>query len=102
MAANPWRGEAELALGIGTFVLRPSFGALTAAETEIGPLFTLVERAANGRMTLAEMVALFWHCLHPTPADVTRDAFAEAVATAGLSHVTPALKRLIGQILQGR
>ncbi len=102
MRANPWRGEAELVLGIGTFVLRPSFGALTAAEQELGPLFALVERAAEGRLALSEMVGLFWHCLHPDAESIDRSRFSEAVAEAGLSNVTPALKALIGQILQGR
>lgn len=86
---------------MGHFVLRPSFAALVAAEEEIGPLFTLVERAADGRLQLSEMVALFWHCLAPD-AGVERGAFAESVAAAGLSRLTPVLKLLIGQILQGR
>ena len=41
-------------------VLRPSFGALVAAEEELGPLFPLVERAAAGGLRLTEMVALFY------------------------------------------
>jgi hypothetical protein len=81
-------------------VLRPSFAALVAAEGEVGPLFALVERAADGRLALAEMVALFWHCLVERP--MTRDAFAEAIAAGGLAAATPALKLLLGQILAGR
>lgn len=81
-------------------VLRPSFAALVAAEGELGPLFALVERAAEGRLGLGEMVALFWHCLK-TP-EPCREAFAEAVAAGGLAAATPALKALIGQILAGR
>lgn len=101
MSANPWRGEAELALRAATFVLRPSFGALVTAEEELGPLFALVARAADGRLALSEMVALFWHC-RTEDMTFTRAEFAEAVTEAGLSKVTPALKVLIGQILQGR
>lgn len=86
-------------LGGERFVLRPSFTALVAAEQEVGPLFALVERAADGRLGLGEMVALFWHCLREP---VDRGAFAERVAAAGLVAVTPALKALIGQILAGR
>jgi hypothetical protein len=92
---NPARGEAEIA-GI---CLRPSFAALVAAEEELGPLFALVDRAAEGQLRLAEMVALFWHC--HTGCQLTRDAFAERVAGAGLASATPALRVLLGQILKG-
>ncbi|SNS16712.1 Phage tail tube protein, GTA-gp10 [Sphingomonas laterariae] len=99
---NPARGEAALRLVGETITLRPSFSALVAAEQEIGPLFAMVERAADGRMTLAEMTGLFWHTAIDRPAALDRDRFAEAVVAGGLVHATPALKVLIGQILQGR
>ena len=99
---NPARGEAALQVRGETLVLRPSFSALVAAEQEIGPLFALVERAADGRLGLGEMVALFWHCLKERPAELTRDDFGDAVTVAGLAAATPALKVLIGQILAGR
>jgi len=102
MTANPVRGEAELRVGGETLVLRPSFQALVAAEAEVGPLFACVERAAEGRLALSEMVALFWHCLRERPAGLTREAFGEAVAARGLAAATPALRVLIGQILAGR
>lgn len=89
-------------IGGAVLVLRPSFQALVAAEQEIGPLFALVARAAEGRLGLSEMVALFWHCLLAPPAGLTRDDFGEAVTAAGLAAATPALKVLIGQILAGR
>lgn len=60
--ANPARGEVAILVGGETVVLRPSFEALVAAEDELGPLFALVERAAEGKLTLAETAALFWHC----------------------------------------
>ena len=41
-----------------TLVLRPSFAALVAAEEELGPLFALVERASEGRLSLAQIAAL--------------------------------------------
>ena len=85
-----------------TLVLRPSFGALVAAEGELGPLFALVERAADGRLGLGEMVALFWHCLAERPAGLTREAFGDGVAAGGLAAATPALRVLLGQILAGR
>jgi hypothetical protein len=96
-AANAARGEAIVA----GCKLRPSFAALAAAEDELGALFALVERAASGELKLSEMVALFWHCLDGVR-EMSRDDFAEAVASAGLAAATPALKTLLGQILAGR
>lgn len=96
-AANPARGEARLL----DWILRPTFGALVAAEEELGSLFALVERAASGSLKLSEMVGLFWHCLRDETGP-TREEVGEAVAKAGLAAVTPALKTLIEQILAGR
>ena len=101
-AANPVRGEAALRVAGVEVVLRPTFQALVAAEGELGPLFALVERAAEGRLGLAEMVGLFWHCLRDLPEGMTREALGEAVAEAGLAKATPVLKVLLGQILAGR
>lgn len=102
MSANAVRGEAELRVGGAALVLRPSFAALVAAEEELGPLFALVERAASGGLKLAEMAALFWHCLEARPEGVTRERVGAAIAEQGLAGVTPALRVLLGQILQGR
>jgi Phage tail tube protein, GTA-gp10 len=96
------RGEAELRVGGEPFVLRPSFAALVAAEGELGPLFALVERAAEGRLGLGELAALFWHCVQDRPERLTREVVGEAVVAAGLAAATPALRILLGQILQGR
>lgn len=98
-AANALRGEAALVLDGDTHVLRPSFAALVAAEDELGPLFSLVERAAAGELRLSEMAALFWYCLAERR---ERAEFCEAVAAAGLAQATPALKALLTQILAGR
>lgn len=100
--ANTARGEASIQTKNAALVLRPTFAALVAAEEELGPLFALVERAADGQLKLAEMVALFWHCRHDVSPDLTREKFGEAVAGAGLAAATPALKILLGQILGGR
>ncbi len=100
--ANAARGEASIPTKNAALMLRPTFAALVAAEEELGPLFALVERAADGRLKLAEMVALFWHCRHEFTPDLTREKFGEAVAGAGLAAATPALKILLGQILGGR
>lgn len=83
-------------------VLRPSFAALVAAEEELGSLFDLVERAANGRLMLLEIVGLFWHVIKDRPKELTRETFGEAMTALGLIGVTPALKTLLKQILQGR
>lgn len=101
-SANALRGEAALRIGGKMHVLRPSFAALVAAEGELGPLFALVERAADGRLALGELAVLFWHCVRERPEALTRDAVGEAVVAQGLAAVTPALRVLLGQILQGR
>lgn len=100
--ANPARGEAGLLVRGERLLLRPSFTALVAAEEELGPLFALVERASAGELRLAEMVALFWHCLAARPEGLDRAALGEAIAAQGLAQVTPALRRLLEQILAGR
>lgn len=101
-AANVLRGEAELRVGGRVLVLRPSFAALVAAEGELGPLFALVERAADGRLGLGELAALFWHCVKDRDEALTREALGEAVIAGGLAAATPVLRVLLGQILQGR
>jgi hypothetical protein len=101
-AANAARGEAALVLGGETFTLRPSFAALVAAEEELGPLFALVERAARGELSLAEMAGLFWHCLTEPPAGMTREDLGEAIVATGLASLTPVLRGILRQILGGR
>ncbi len=101
--ANPYRGEASLKVGGEVIVIRPSFGALVAAEEDLGPLFGLVERAAEGRLGLGEMVTLFDHLSKAgRPEGITRERIGEAVVELGLAGVTPQLKLVLGQILQGR
>jgi len=102
IGANAERGEAALLVGGETFRLRPSFEALVAAEEELGPLFALVERAAAGGLRIAEIAGLFWHCVDGRPEGLSRGAVGAAVVERGLAGVTPALKVLLGQILQGR
>ena len=93
---NHLRGEAAVA----GLALRPSFAALVAAEAELGPLLALVERAADGQISLTEIIALFWHCRMDR--QISRDAFSEQVAAAGLAAMTPALRMLLRQIVQGQ
>ena len=101
MSANTLRGEAALRIAGRERVLRPTFAALVAAEDELGPLFALVERAGAGQLRLAEVAALFWHCLTER-GELTREQVGEAVLEVGLAGSAPALRCLLGQILQGR
>lgn len=99
--ANPLRGEASLPLAGSPRLLRPSFAALVAAEEELGPLFALVERAGAGQLKLAELAALFWHCLANRDG-LSREAVGEAVLAMGLAAASKPLRVLLGQILQGQ
>lgn len=99
---NPARGEAAIRVAGEAVVLRPTFAVLVAAEQELGPLFALVERAAEGRLTLGETVGLFWHCRHGAPEAVTRDMLGEAVVAQGVATCAPVLNTLLRQILAGR
>lgn len=99
--ANCLRGEASLVIAGRACTLRPSFAALVAAEDELGPLFTLVERAGSGELRLAEMAALFWHCLADRDG-IERDQVGEAVIAHGLAACARPLRALLAAILQGR
>ena len=100
--ANVHRGEASIEVGGKTLVLRPTFGALVAAEEELGSLFELVEKAAAGQLPLQAIVALFDHLSKCRPKAITRERIGEAVVEKGLAGVTPILKLVLAQILQGR
>ncbi len=98
--ANPHRGEAAITIGGVPHMLRPSFSALVAAEEELGPLLTLVERAGAGQLRLSEITSLFWHCLARQDG-VTREQVGEAVMRHGLAAMAPPLRSILAQILQG-
>jgi len=100
--ANPYRGEASIVVGGETLVLRPTFSALIAAEEELGSLFELVERAAEGALRLQQIVALFDHLSRSRPEAITRERIGEAVVEKGLAGITPTLRMVLTQILQGR
>lgn len=100
--ANPYRGEAKLEVGGETLVLRPSFSALVAAEEELGSLFELVEQAAEGKLGLGRIAALFDHLSKPRPEAITRARIGEAIVERGLGGIAPTLRLVLGQILQGR
>lgn len=101
-SANPHRGEASIEVGGERLLLRPSFGALVAAEEELGSLFELVERAAEGALKLTQIAALFDHLSRGRPEGITRDRIGEAVVEKGLAGVTPVLKTVLTQILRGQ
>lgn len=98
---NPARGEAALTLGGRTLRVRPSFAALVAAESETGSLLALVERAANGKVALAEIETLLWHCLADRPADLDRTELGEGLLTEGIATALPALRTILRQIVAG-
>jgi len=101
MIANPARGEAELSVGGRAMRIRPSFAALVAAEGEVGPLLTLVDRAAEGRLTLAEIEALLWHCLADRPDGLDREMLGEGLLDQGIGAAMPPLRMILRQILAG-
>lgn len=96
------RGEAILQVGDAQLVLRPTFAALAAAEEDLGSLFALVSRAADGQLLFTEITTLFWHLLRDRPQHLTRAEFDEAMASLGIARMTPVLKIVLRQILQGR
>ena len=100
--ANPHRGEANLDVAGERLLLRPTFTALVAAEEELGSLFEFVERAAEGALKLQQIAALFDHLTRERPTSITRERIGEAVVEKGLIGITPALKLVLTQILQGR
>jgi hypothetical protein len=102
VTANPYRGEASLVVAGETLLLRPTFGALVAAEEELGSLFELVEHAAAGVLKLQQIAALFDHLTRGRPEAITRERIGEAVVEKGLAGITPTLKSVLTQILQGR
>lgn len=98
--ANPMRGEATLAVDGKTWLLRPTFEALVAAEDELGSLFAMVERAAEGSLKLAEISAMLWHCL---PADNRPDRATvnQAILEMGLVGAMVPLRVIFSQVLKG-
>ena len=101
-SANPHRGEASLQVAGETLVLRPSFERLVAAEEELGPLFELVERASEGRLKLQEIAAVFDHLSTGRPPAITRERIGETVVEMGLARISPILRVVLAQILQGK
>jgi hypothetical protein len=100
--ANGLRGEVALVLGGHELVLRPTFAALVAAETEAGSLGTLLQRASEGDVRLGDVAALLWACGRAAWPSGGRDSFEEALAEAGLAAALPAYRALLSQAFLGR
>lgn len=100
-AANAQRGEAALQVGGERLILRPSFEALVAAEEELGSLLSLVEKAAAGDLTLRQIAILFDHLSRNRSERITRERIGQALVELGLAKVTPVLRLVLGQVLQG-
>ena len=66
----------------------------------LGLLALAIYVLGAGQLRLAEMTALFWHCLVSRDG-LSREAVGAAVLQAGLAQATRPLRTLLGQILQG-
>ena len=98
--ANAARGETAVSVGGSTFVVRPSFEALVAAEEELGSLFALVERASSGELKLSEMTSLIWHCLELQDRP-SREEVGAALLATGLISATQPVRAILAQVLKG-
>ena len=100
-AANPLRGEVALPEACGARLLRPTFGALVAAEGELGSLLGVLERAGAGEVRLADMAALFWHCLAEREG-LERADFEERLVACGIAVLLPCFRALLGGVFGTR
>lgn len=98
--ANPMRGETTFVVDGCAILLRPTFERLVLAEAELGSLLALVERAAQGSLTLAEMTALLWHCMAPDGRP-ERGLVGEAVLAIGMVAAAAPVRAVLAQVLQG-
>ncbi|MFQ5347370.1 MAG: GTA-gp10 family protein [Rhodothalassiaceae bacterium] len=102
-AANPLRGEVALELGGRSHVLRPSFAALLAIESEVAPLLVLAQEAAEGRVRVEAMATVFHHCLYleDGAARPTVGEIGEVILADGLMPSLKAYRALIENVLMG-
>ena len=59
-----------------------------------------IDHSDTGQLRLADIAALFWHCL-AEPGKPGREAVGEAVLAGGLAAATAPLRVLLGEILRG-
>ena len=83
-----------------SYLLRPTFEALVAAEEELGSLLTLVETASQGALSLAQMSCLVWHCL-ALQERPDRSRVGDALLEMGLIEATKPVRMILSQILKG-
>lgn len=98
--ANALRGETTLAISGRSYLLRPTFEALVAAEEELGSLLTLLETASQGALSLAQMSSLVWHCLPPQDRPDCSHV-GDALLEMGLLEATKPVRMILSQILRG-
>ncbi|URD62210.1 GTA-gp10 family protein [Sphingomonas sp. KRR8] len=82
-------------------LIRSTFSALVAAEEELGSLINLIDRAGKSELKLAEIATLFDHLSTDRQPEISRDAIGRSMVVMGLSKVTPMLRTIFSQILQG-
>lgn len=88
MTANATRGEVSLTLDGTEYVLRPSYEAISAIETETGcGLFQLAQDASAGTMRLSTAAIVAAHCIR---------AWGRSSNNAMASGVNP---RKIGELI---
>jgi hypothetical protein len=97
MTANPWRGEVEIRLDDKTYVLRPTFAALSSIEQKLGTgLIALAGRLADENITLEELTVIITQCAVETPADIH-----EALIRGALSNVLESIGRMFAAVFGG-
>jgi hypothetical protein len=94
------RGEVSLRLPSAERVLRPTFAALVAAETEVGSLLGLLDRAGAGDLRLGDMGPLFWHSLMPGDHACDRAAFEAELLQVGLAGLVGPYRQLLAAIFR--
>jgi hypothetical protein len=62
------------------YVLRPSFKSLAACESECGPVFGLVQRAAKQVLPFEHAVSLVWYSL-PSGHGLTRPVLEKVLVS---------------------
>jgi hypothetical protein len=96
------RGEVPLRLPSAERILRPTFAALVAAETEVGSLLGLLDRAGAGDLRLGDMGPLLWHSLMPDDGVPDRGAFEDELLQIGLAGLVGAYRQLLAAIFRSR
>ena len=102
-AANPLRGEVAIDLGGRRHVLRPTFAALRAIESEAAPLLALAQEAAEGQVRTETMALVFHHCLcvDQEAARPAVEEIGETILAQGLMPALKAYRALLEAVLIG-